>query len=134
VYWDFGDGQSLSTTDSTASHVYASNGTYSVSCLAYNACAMDSTQSQVVISGIGVQETDLDAILLLQNGDRMELTSPNALLLNVQMSSVDGRVLWSSQPLSSTVSWSRLGIPAGIYVIRAETSKGQLFVEKLHVR
>jgi PKD repeat protein len=134
VYWDFGDSQSLSTTDSTASHVYASNGTYSVSCLAYNACAMDSTQSQVVISGIGVQETDLDAILLLQNGDRMELTSPNALLLNVQMSSVDGRVLWSSQPSSSTVSWSRLGIPAGIYVIRAETSKGQLFVEKLHVR
>ncbi len=134
VYWDFGDGQSLSTTDSTASHVYASNGTYSVSCLAYNACATDSTQSQVVISGIGVPETDLDAILLLQNGDRMELTSPNALLLNVQMSSVDGRVLWSSQPSSSTVSWSRLGIPAGIYVIRAETSKGQLFVEKLHVR
>jgi len=134
VFWDFGDGQSLSTTDSTISHVYASNGTYSVTCLAYNACATDSTQSQVVISGIGVPETDIEAIQLVQVGDRIELTSPNATLLNVQMWTADGRMLWSSKPSSSTVSWGSQGIPAGIYVIRAETSKGKLFAEKLHVR
>ena len=133
VFWDFGDGQSLSTTDSTTSHVYAFNGTYSVSCLAYNACATDSTQGQVVISGIGVPEMDIEAIQLVQVGDRMELRSPHALLLNVQMSSLDGRILWSSKPSSSTVSWSRLGIPAGIYVIRAETSKGQLYVERIRL-
>ncbi len=134
VHWDFGDGQSLSTTDSTASHVYASNGSYSVSCVAYNACAVDSAQSQVVISGIGVPETDLGTIQLLQVGDRIELTSLNAPLLNVQMWTADGRMIWSSKPSSSNVSWSSQGIPAGIYVIRAETTLGQLFVERLQVR
>ncbi len=134
VHWDFGDGQSLSTTDSTASHVYASNGSYSVSCVAYNACAVDSAQSQVVISGIGVPEMDLGTIQLLQVGDRIELTSSNAPLLNVQMWTADGRMIWSSKPSSSNVSWSSQGIPAGIYVIRAETTLGQLFVERLQVR
>lgn len=134
VYWDFGDGQTLSATDSTASHVYASNGTYTVLCMAYNACTADSAQSQVVISGIGVPETDANAIQLLRVGDRIELTSPNATLLNVQMWTADGRMLWSNKPSSSNVSWSSQGIPAGIYVIRAETSKGQLFVERLQVQ
>ena len=134
VYWDFGDGQTLSATDSTASHEYASNGTYTVLCMAYNACTADSAQSQVVISGIGVPETDANAIQLLRVGDRIELTSPNATLLNVQMWTADGRMLWSNKPSSSNVSWSSQGIPAGIYVIRAETSKGQLFVERLQVQ
>jgi hypothetical protein len=102
--------------------------------MAYNACTADSAQSQVVISGIGVPETDANAIQLLRVGDRIELTSPNATLLNVQMCTADGRMLWSNKPSSSNVSWSSQGIPAGIYVIRAETSKGQLFVERLQVQ
>ena len=114
--------------------MYASNGSYSVSCVAYNACAVDSAQSQVVISGIGVPETDLGTIQLLQVGDRIELTSSIAPLLNVQMWTADGRMIWSSKPSSSNVSWSSQSIPAGIYVIRAETTLGQLFVERLQVQ
>lgn len=51
-FWDFGDG--TTSTEYSGNHIYTTDGTYTVTLTAVNACGNDSTQTAVVTAGANV--------------------------------------------------------------------------------
>ena len=54
--WDFGDGQNLTTSDTTVSHTYSINGNYTISLTASRHCMNDTAAETVVVQGTGIAD------------------------------------------------------------------------------
>lgn len=54
VTWDFGDGTTLSTTDTTVSHVYQADGDYTVTLILANTCGSDTFSQRVNVTTVGL--------------------------------------------------------------------------------
>ncbi len=131
VYWDFGDGQQLGTTDSTVSHVYTSNGTYWVSLYLFNACGADSAQSMVQIMGIGLEEKSQAPVIRRFSDGTWHIAMPSQSPLHVRVSNLQGQTVARMYEESGQVTWDPGMQPAGCYVLEGRNASGVLFQERI---
>lgn len=129
LYWDFGDGtQVSSTTSNTTAHVYAANGSYTVTLVAFNACGSDTTQQIISIFGIDIAENKaIDKVIIWPNPARdiIYVQIPSPLIIesgSIMIYTINGRCLASYpliDPKPGQVRYISVDeIPAGIYLLK----------------
>jgi hypothetical protein len=131
VYWDFGDGQQLGTTDSTVNHIYTSNGTYLVSLYLFNACGADSTQSMVQIMGIGLEEESQAPVIRRLSDGTWHIAMPSQSPLEVRVCNLQGQTIARMYEESGQVTWDPGMQPAGYYLLEGRNASGFLFQERV---
>tara|TARA_B110000503_G_C7163592_1_gene420816 strand:- start:1303 stop:3411 length:2109 start_codon:yes stop_codon:yes gene_type:complete len=132
VMWDYGDGVSETRTDSIASHLYAANGPYTVSAMAYDACTTDSATATVVIYGIGLDPAQISDWLLRFDGQVLSIQGPTHTggLVSLQITQVDGRQMArfsAGQDAASLWKWEVSQIPPGMYILQGMDRQGKAF-------
>ena len=96
--WDFGDGNTSSIQDPT--NVYSTDGTYTVTLIAYGPCGSDTTTMDVTVNSVGLDESVLDQNINVYpnptNGQfTLELNSIIGDNVTVQIVDIRGSVLYS---------------------------------------
>jgi len=61
-YWDFGDGNSAVSNSNLSVHLYASNGTYTVSLIAVNSCDSAAVSKVVIVNSYPTDTTGIQSI------------------------------------------------------------------------
>lgn len=137
--WNFGDpnsGASNTSTDANATHTYASNGQYTVTLVAINACGTDTVTSNITISGITVGIANLSG-----NGIVAAYPNPVQDILNIELASnaspnhtisisdMSGRMLVQNtvgnlSQKGNIVSISTADLTTGIYLLNVQTLNG----------
>ncbi len=122
LYWTLGDGTTASSAPTdTLRHPYAANGTYTVWQFAHRSCgSVDSTSTNVVIQGIGMNESEpavwiaptvTDGLLRLQSNAALDAVCWDAL----------GRRVASIRGWAPNIPWNPFGTcPNGVYYIELE--------------
>lgn len=94
IVWHFGDG--TTALHDTALHVYAHDGTYTVTVIAYNACGRDTAVRQITVNTVGILELNKNQTQIYPN--------PTGSMINVEVSapaeigliSANGSMLWTA--------------------------------------
>jgi hypothetical protein len=100
--WNFGDG-SPNGSGMNVSHSYTANGTYTVTLVVTGSCGTDTLTQQVVIAGIGLEETLIGQTLNLypnpNNGNfRVEFQVEGLKEVELRVVSLLGQVMYESKP------------------------------------
>jgi len=120
LFWEFGDGTTASSSASdTLRHSYAANGSYTAMQFAYRQCgSVDSATVNVVISGIGMGESDTNPIRLGPNPSRGTLRLLGANVAYAQLVNTQGQVVAEIRSWASGESWILPeGLANGIYTV-----------------
>ena len=114
-YWDFGDGDTMTTANSQPTHTYTDPGTYAVTLVATNGCgATDTAWYEIDIDGIGVLFTDeTEAFCGMDNA--MATAEPDG-------GSPPYAYLWDD-PAGQTTA-TATGLAAGTYMVVITDSSG----------
>lgn len=125
--WDFGDGNLLTTSDTTVTHTYSNNGNYTITLTASRHCMSDTTAENVVIQGVGIEDLENEqAILsfypnpaqniltLKANGEVFVYDITGKKVMNADM--VDGEILLDIRHLKSGTYLIRCGNESKIFV------------------
>ncbi|WP_341902468.1 PKD domain-containing protein [Fluviicola taffensis] len=92
--WNFGDGQTATTTD--AQHVFSSNGNYTVQLIATSSCNSDTMSIQVNVTSLGLSDLNVEQVRMITHDEFMEVMS-NEPGFSLEVWSVDGRTLFEKQ-------------------------------------
>ncbi|MBU0489884.1 MAG: S8 family serine peptidase [Bacteroidetes bacterium] len=125
--WTFGDGNSGSTADPT--HVYAADGTYTVTLVAINGCGSDTTQQSVTVVGVGIASASNQGIVRVYpnptNGmlfiDLGETTANAEVRIVNQL----GEIVMESRhaEMTNQFNFDVSHLPAGIYNVQVMMNK-----------
>jgi len=123
--WNFGDGNTSNQLNPL--HIYASNGTYTVTLTATNSCGETNTQTmQVTVNVTSIEEPEAAAIQVYPNPtsgiSTLTIQGLNVAEAEIQLLDLTGRVLSSKRvyPVSggieTTINFGKFA--AGVYVVR----------------
>ena len=131
--WDFGDG--TTSTEANPEHTYATPGDYTVSLTVTNVCTSVEKSETFNLTIVGTQElAEVSDIRILPNptsGDfRVELYSLLTTDIQLQLIDAGGRLVKSvpaiTTPGTTTVPFTGLDLPKGIYQLKVQTQSGVL--------
>ena len=130
-YWDLGDGTTETTTN--VSHEYTTNNTFTVVLSATNGCGTDTTQQEVVITGINISSLDKESIKIYPNPTE---TTINIYLpinnVTIQLVSMDGKILKTVESKDSKyVKINVKNLAAGIYNLIVTTEHNEQVIIKV---
>ncbi|MEY3444030.1 MAG: hypothetical protein RLZZ519_2311, partial [Bacteroidota bacterium] len=123
--WNFGDGNT--GTGANPSHVYAANGTYTVTFIQENACGADTVTNTVTVNCLVGNTLPLGAgILLYPNPTSgkvaLELNIPHATQATLQLMDVNGKVILQQLTAlnagNHNVELDLSQLSAGMYLVR----------------
>jgi parallel beta-helix repeat protein len=129
--WDFGDGST--SIDVSPWHVYASNGSYSVSLTVYSPCDTVTT-TKIALVIVGVEEQDLlNDLTLFPNpaNDHFSIRNKNNQLekFNLTLSTVHGKVAIHYEQLllqqNEQLDFDISALSPGIYLLRLSANNKQ---------
>ena len=125
--WDFGDGNT--GAGMTASHSYATNGTYTVTYTQSNGCGTDAATATVTISCIvGVEEGFTSNVSLYPNPTQgladLVVNFPNAGIANIEITDINGRLVLSKdhnvQSGENNFKLDLNSFSVGVYLVRVK--------------
>lgn len=126
--WDFGDGNT--STDTNPLHVYAAEGTYTVTLTVTNECGTDSFTQDVSPSYVGLNEVANEELKMYPNPTSSDVTIvlPSSMTQNVHVTLLDlnGREIASKTTNSSEVTFNLSNQPSGVYLIQVAGDEGIL--------
>ncbi len=142
LLWDFGDGNT--STSSSPSHTYATNGSYPVSLTVTDSCGNDTTiTNNVTISTIGL------ASLFKANSTVSIYPNPTSGLVNIDfaindvqeisvvISDITGReitTLFHGETASEQLSFDTNNLNSGSYYIQIRSAEGGVIMKKLIIQ
>ncbi|MBI4946420.1 MAG: PKD domain-containing protein, partial [Bacteroidetes bacterium] len=114
--FDFGDGNTLSTSSPSASHTYAAQGNYVISVLVTNGCGNSASYSLLAsVSGVGGPSVDI-----LSSSNPSCLGNDGQATVEVTTGQVPFSYLWDNGQTTSTAT----GLSAGTYVVTVTDNMG----------
>jgi len=126
VTWYFGDGNTSTATNPT--HSYTDNGIFTVSCAVLSDCGIDSSFSNIMVLGIGVEELGWSGLEIFPNPatDHVVIRLPEGFQgVNVQIMDVSGRSIGAPIPLhAKEQSIDLTGFATGTYLFQFSSEKG----------
>jgi len=129
--WDFGDGNTLSTSVPVQHHQYAQNGTFAVTLKEGNPCDTAVISRQVYVSvmpnGVNNVANPAASLKIYPNpaNDKLMISTLNQMQLQeLSVYNVLGAKVFSRALQGSAVQVSVAQLPAGIYQLRIQTDKG----------
>lgn len=133
-FWDFGDGNTLSATSNTPQpHQYAQDGTYAVTLTESNPCDTVHIAKQIYVSmapnGISDVQGLAASLKVYPNpaNDKLNISVLNQVQLQqLAVYNVLGAKVLSYALQGSQAQISIAALPAGIYQLRIQTSKGMV--------
>ncbi len=136
--WDFGDGNT--STLQNPSHLYAANGTYTVTLIATGPCGPDTTSASVtVFSDVSIKELILSQSLELfpnpNNGEfTLTIDGVSGEEMNIVVTDIRGAVLYSSTSIvKNTIIDLTSELTDGIYIVQV-TVDGTRVSKRIAVR
>jgi hypothetical protein len=129
--WIFGDGNT--GTGAVVSHIYLQNGTYPVTLMITGACGSDTTTQQIVVSGIGFEESRIGQTLKLypnpNNGlFRVEFEVEGLKEVEIRVMSLLGQTVYQSKPGNVSGSYREeidlSSQAAGVYILQVISEDG----------
>ncbi|UPT67205.1 MAG: PKD domain-containing protein [Sphingobacteriales bacterium JAD_PAG50586_3] len=137
--WSFGDGST--STDAAPSHQYNSDGTYTVTLIATNACGNDTITQQVYVAKTGLNDNYAQAVKIIPGADYstyyVDLGSNACLDVDVMINDISGRMLqqgklyYGGNGFAGPVDLS--GYSAGMYLLSLHCNN-KTYYAKLIVR
>lgn len=130
--WSFGDGNT--SGDKNPTHTYAAPGTYTVKLIATNACGVDSSESTVTVTAVGINNTvNAKNVMVYPNPNSGKFDVDFQLSMNDNVSlkvvNMNGQVVYSndlgntsSEKLSIDIS----DLAAGVYTLKIEGTNTQI--------
>jgi PKD repeat protein len=94
VRFNLGDGTII--TSDTFTHVYASNGTYTVTEIAYNSCGIDSITKQVTVTSVGISVINPGQTRLYPNPAQNSVNLDVSGAATIGLVAANGTLLWDS--------------------------------------
>ncbi|MFT5859275.1 MAG: hypothetical protein ACI865_001375 [Flavobacteriaceae bacterium] len=125
--WDFGDAGTSTLMD--PSHVYAASGTYTVILIATGPCGSDTTQTDITVDNVGIDENLFgQAIRLYPNPTEGNIllnveSVDEAIVVNIL--SLNGQILSSTHHNNSKIIELSIDKAAGIYMVELMTETGK---------
>ena len=134
--WNFGDG--FTSTDINPSHIYTSDGSYTVTLIVTGPCNSDTITQTVIINTVSTNEVSLSAQFhFFPNPATASFTwyfdDPDTQVEIIRLCDVNGRVCenWQNPPLPQTLPISC--VTDGLYFIEIQT-KNQFFTQKIVIK
>ncbi len=131
--WSFGDGSPVVLADSS-SHVYAANGSYQVSLIAYNDCGSDTAVQTIMMGSVSIADVLTSQIQLFPNPNQGqfylqfgELTLHD---VKVEILDLQGRKVYENR-LGLITGGQKLemglaeNVANGLYVLRLKSREGE---------
>ena len=127
--WDFGDGETLQTNDTTIWHTFPEGGIYLVKQVVSRHCMTDAKSwfVRVEAPSVGVAEkSDLSEISISPNPTNNEvvLHLPEGMVAEVVLYGIDGRGIWRKEMGNPCNTIALQGYPSGLYVLKVVTAQG----------
>lgn len=138
--WNFGDG-SPANNSANPSHVYSTNGTYTVTLTVSGPCGSDTYTFVITISQVGLQDNDLSNTLSLfpnpNDGNfTLSFDFTKSKDVTVQVLDVSGRVVFNDQENNVMNYDKQIGLEnaeQGMYFVRIITTDG-VVTEKVMIQ
>ncbi|WP_417612228.1 T9SS type A sorting domain-containing protein [Owenweeksia hongkongensis] len=133
IDWDFGDGNT--GTGANANHDYTANGTYTVVCVAANACGVDSATTVVTAQGIGMDELAFGNLNVFPNPSSGQLTvdglNPNLSNLSINVVNTLGQVVLTPAVYAgqTNVNLDLEHLSNGVYHVMISANEGTYSVK-----
>ena len=127
--WDFGDGETLQTNDTTVWHTFPQSGIYLVKQIVSRHCMTDTKSWFVRVESpsIGIAEKeDLSEISISPNPaeDEAVLHLPEGMVAEVVLYSIDGREMLRKAMENPCNTIALQVFPGGLYVLKVITAQG----------
>ncbi|MFT6244160.1 MAG: PKD repeat protein [Crocinitomicaceae bacterium] len=131
--WDFGDGIGTSNLESPT-YTYTTNGTFTVTLIVDNGCGTDTYTESVTITGVGLDEHNLNLISVYPNPAENllnVLVSQDMIGESYEVKDVSGKVIYTGMITQELTTIELNTISSGIYFVSVgETSSAQKFVKE----
>lgn len=130
--WDFGDGNTSTLENPT--HTYTVDGNYTVTLVVTNPCSSDTTTSNVVITGVGINEINQSelAIYPVPASDIVYLKVTDDLIgTNYVITDLTGKIIMNGKFDSLVSKINILELSKGVYFVKLDELNGtQKFIKK----
>lgn len=113
--WDFGDG--ASSTDKNPTHIFNSNGVFTVQLTAESPCDTDVTTAQITINLASIEESIPEGVSLLTIAPGRYQVKATSEITNVQMLSMNGKRMNAVSGTSEGLIVDLTGREKGVYVL-----------------
>ncbi len=144
-YWDFGDGENLTSPEEITTHTYTfDNPRFTVMLVAFNDCGSDTVIKQVVMSKTGIQNNHFEgtAITIFPNPFNDHVTlgikSAQAMTINLEIYDITGKRIFNLMNKEINYGENRIELGGafreqapGIYLVRMNNSRGERITEKI---
>jgi PKD repeat protein len=131
--WDFGDGIGTSNLENPT-YTYTTNGTFTVTLIVDNGCGTDTYTENVTITGVGLDEHNLNLISVYPNPAENllnVLVSQDMIGESYEVKDVSGKVIYTGMITQELTTIELNTISSGIYFVSVgETSSAQKFVKE----
>lgn len=129
--WNFGDASPTNNTQNPT-HVYTTNGTYTITLTVTGECGTDTYTQVITITQVGVQDEDIaNTLSIYPNPNNGQFTvsfeSGEAKDVTVSLSDVAGRVITSVEQKNVTSFSQQMGseeLADGVYFVNITTNEG----------
>lgn len=132
-YWDFGDGIGTSNLENPT-YTYTTNGTFTVTLIVDNGCGTDTYTEEITITGIGLDEHNLNLISVYPNPAESllnVLVSQDMIGENYKVKDISGKVIYTGMIAQELTTIELNKLSSGIYFVSVgETSSAQKFVKE----
>ena len=131
--WDFGDGIGTSNLENPT-YTYTTNGTFTVTLIVDNGCGTDTYTEEITITGIGLDEHNLNLISVYPNPAESllnVLVSQDMIGENYKVKDISGKVIYTGMIAQELTTIELNKLSSGIYFVSVgETSSAQKFVKE----
>lgn len=138
--WYFGDGDT--STQQNPSHIYIADGLYTVKLVVESNTAKDSIEKvdYINVGGIGFEDIDLDKHLRIypnpiQQGSSLYIDYEQVKIVNIELLNIVGKVMTTSIERSTgQIKINTSDLSSGIYILKLQSSTGDMLMRKIIIR
>ena len=131
--WDFGDGIGTSNLENPT-YTYTTNGTFTVTLTTSSGCGTDTYTEQVTITGVGLDEHNMNLISVYPNPTESllnVLVGQEMIGENYEVKTISGKVIYRGMITQELTMIELDKLSSGIYFVSVgETSSAQKFIKK----
>jgi PKD repeat protein len=130
--WDFGD--TGTSTDQNPTHLYTTNGNFTVELTVTDSCGTDVTSQTVTIGSVGIDEVNINTIKVFPNPsvDVLNIQSENP-MTKIQVYAIDGRVVTQQSLKQNATTVSTADLSNGHYILNITLNNGQVLRKKIEI-
>ncbi len=138
--WDFGDGDTSNVQNPT--HTYTTNGKYTVKLVVGSSTAKDSIEKvdYITVGGIGFEDIDVEKHLRIypnpvQDNASLFIDYEQVEIVNVTLLNIVGeRVETNVRRAAGQIELKTAGLSSGIYILKLQSSTGDMLIRKVIIR